>query len=68
MAIEHKMSLVLGYKLNSWTFYDLAIAKIHILLQNLNKKRLGAFGSFNNLQKSYYSANNYDQQIISQIQ
>ena len=38
---EQRISQVLGFTLNSWTFYDLAMAKVYLLLQLLNKPRAG---------------------------
>jgi hypothetical protein len=34
VEIEARMSHILGYKLNSWTIFDLAMIKLSLHLQN----------------------------------
>lgn len=65
MALESRISYVLNFKLNSWTFYDLAIAKLHILLQYLTKRKVGAL---TNITNNYFSASQNERCLVKHIQ
>lgn len=65
MALEARISYCLNYKLNSWTFFDLAIAKLNILLQLLTRRRIGAL---TNITNNYFSTPQNERNLIKQIQ
>lgn len=65
MNLEARISYTLNFKLNSWTFFDLAVTKIHILLQILTRRRLGAL---TNITNNYFSSSQNERNLIKQIQ